>query len=141
MSILSIDPGTKKAGIAIAHYEVRIAFPYTTIRYKSKEEFLIKINKIIKKEKVKKIIIGNPIDLDGRSIKTLNKVYEIIEFLKEKVSIPVILIDERYTTKYVLRSMRNAGIKMEKFRKYRDTCSAVVILQDYLDRIESFKSC
>ena len=63
--LLGIDSGKKNIGLAICDENTAIAIPLTTIK-KNKFEFLIKeINKIIDENRIKGIVIGNPINMDG----------------------------------------------------------------------------
>src|SRR6266404_4505861 len=55
-SYLGIDFGLSKIGVALSFGS--LSEPYKTLRYKTKEELILKLKQIIEKEKVEKIIVG-----------------------------------------------------------------------------------
>lgn len=50
------------------------------------------------------------------------------------MDIPVLLMDERYSTNYAESILTESNMKRRKVRKYKDQLSAVIILQSYLDQ-------
>lgn len=50
------------------------------------------------------------------------------------MDIPVLLMDERYSTNYAESILTENNMKRRKVRKYKDQLSAVIILQSYLDQ-------
>ena len=130
--IIAIDYGLKRIGLAYAETPLFIAHPLATIRNNELFSYLTDYNK---NKTIKKIIIGEPKSLDGKS----TDITEIVHQLKKKLEnnfpkIDVVLYDERFTSKIAMQSMVIGGVKKKERRKKGniDEISAVIILQDYL---------
>ncbi len=120
MSLLALDLGEKRVGIAISTSNI-IAQPLVTL--KVDDNFYPRLKKICLEEKVEKLIIGLPKSLRGKNNLQERKTKRFASFIKKEVGLPMVFVDERYTT------------KMAEERKARDPDqeAAVIILQDYLD--------
>ena len=100
-SILCIDFGKKKIGLAISNKLQRIATPIDTlIRDKN---FYEKIKKIIQEYEVGAILVGLPLNENG----SLNKISQFIvditknmdfNLLDSKINIPIHFWDENYSS-------------------------------------------
>jgi putative Holliday junction resolvase len=121
MSILGIDYGRKKIGLAIA--DGPIAVPYKVIRYQD----IKTLADLIKKEGIKEIVIGIS---EGKMRKEAER---FGRSLKKKFGLPVYFQDETLTTVKAKELALKAGIKRKKRKKLEDAYSATLILQDYLD--------
>ena len=91
------------------------------------------LNEVIKKEKIEKIVIGLPLQLDGVEGKRAASTRRFInDFIEEFGSIEVIYQDERYTTIEAKERLMAYGYKQAKIDQMIDAMSAVIILEDYL---------
>ena len=132
--ILSIDYGQKRTGIAITDEMKIIASGLTTIPSETVIDFL-KI--YFAKEKVEKVIIGEPKQMNGlpsESTAVIDKfiekfVFFFPEMLLEKV-------DERFTSKIAFQTMIDSGLskKQRQNKGLIDEVAATILLQDYLRR-------
>jgi len=125
MQILGIDYGRRKIGIALS--DERLIGGLTVVRYEDEKKALEKIIKIIKKEKVNKIVIGVSEGQIGEESKRFG------EKLGKKVNLPVHFQDETLTPQDAPALSIIAGIKRNKRRALEDASSAALILQNYLD--------
>ena len=129
-----MDYGSKTLGISLSDETKTLASPIETIRYNNVEELFNKLDKYFNTYEIEKIVLGNPLNLDGslsdRSISTLN----FKNNLEEKYKIPVIMEDERYTTVIVNNMLIDNNTRREKRKKVVDKLASTVILQGYLDR-------
>ena len=119
---LGIDWGEKRIGLALADNEIKIAVPYKVVGT------LDKIIQVIEEEKVDKIIIGQPIKMRGDKKDLSDEFNNFIKILKEAVTIPIKLVDERLSSKAA-----DALIGDKKTKAPRDAIAAMLILQSYLD--------
>ncbi len=134
MKVLAIDFGTKYLGLALADMRVNIAFPYKTLKNKGLS-ILDEIEEIIKKEKVKKIVIGLPIGMSGKKTEQTKITDKFINFLKGNLLIPVEIFDERLSTKMV-KSTINYKFRYKYINyEFGHAAAAAIILQNYLDLI------
>ena len=131
--ILAIDYGKKRIGIAISDSKKSIAFPLKTIENK---EIFLYLKEIIQSEKIEAIVLGEPKALNNKE----NILFlEIINFRKKIISLfslPVHLVDERFTSKIASKIILDANIKKMKRRdkSLLDKVSASLILETYLKK-------
>ena len=131
--ILAIDYGKKRIGIAISDSKKSIAFPLKTIENK---EIFLYLKEIIQSEKIEAIVLGEPKALkDKENILFL----EVINFRKKIISLfslPVHLVDERFSSKIASKIILDANIKKMKRRdkSLLDKVSASLILETFLKK-------
>jgi putative Holliday junction resolvase len=132
--ILAIDYGQKRTGIAVTDELQIIASGLTTIPSETLLEFL---KDYFSKEKVIKVLIGEPKQMNGE----LSQSAEIIEafvtrFTTAFPDMTVIRVDERFTSKMAFQTMIDSGLKKKQRQNKAllDEISATIMLQDYLTR-------
>jgi len=136
MRILGFDLGTKTLGISISDETETIATVYKTLRFEENDydSLMTEIKDIIVKEKVSKIVLGLPKNMNNtigdRALTTL----EFKKKLEENMNVEVIMQDERLTTVEATNYMINADISRKKRHKKIDSLAANIILQTYLDK-------
>src|SRR5688500_12533521 len=112
--ILAIDYGLKRTGLAVTDPLQIIANGLTTIESPKLIQFL---KDYFKKEPVEMIIVGEPKnwdDTDTHATPLVNKIVERIK--KEFPTIPVTMVDERFTSKMASRAMIDMGMKKKQRR-------------------------
>jgi len=124
MSILAIDFGEKYIGLAVSDPKNSIALGLATLENKSQTELVHKLSLICQERFVKKIIIGLPKSLSGGDSEQTKKVRKFAEYVKIKLGLPMVLEDERLTSKQAQK------LKASDLHQ----TSARLILQTYLDR-------
>ena len=136
MRILGFDLGTKTLGISISDETETIATVYKTLRFSLNDydSIMEEIKEIIKKEKVSKIVLGLPKNMNNtigdRALTTL----EFKKKLEENMDVEVIMQDERLTTVEATNYMLESDISRKKRHKKIDSLAANIILQTYLDK-------
>lgn len=130
--ILAIDYGGKRTGIAVTDPLQIIATGLTTI---PSHELIPFLKKYIAAEAVEQIIIGLPKNWDESDTHgTPLAEAAIKKVIKEFPSIPVLAVDERYTSKMAKDAMLQMGMKKKDRRDKRivDEIAATIMLQEYL---------
>ena len=133
---LAIDYGKKKTGIAITDSLNIIASPLTTVETSNLNFFL---KKIIDKEQIVKVIVGDPRNLDNTLTDISLDVDTFINNLKKIFQkIEVIRIDERFTSKMAKQAILFSGVnkKRRQDKTLVDQVSATIILQSYLAQLQ-----
>ncbi|MDR2799297.1 MAG: Holliday junction resolvase RuvX [Bifidobacteriaceae bacterium] len=142
MTYLAIDYGKARIGLAIAKEPYILAVPYKTVQ--NSENSGNEIADIIRKEKVKKLIIGKPVSLKGHDEQAVGDTKLWIEkslipaISGQSNSIPeIVFADERLTTanakKKLLDLQTKKGKKSRKNDKeIIDQMAAVEILNSVL---------
>ena len=136
MRYLGLDLGAKKLGVAISDKLGTIASFYDSLKISSEEDMLNKVLEIIEKEKVDKVVIGYPKNMDNSEGFRAEETLEFKKKLEEHFPGEIILEDERLTTKISEDILIKGNMSREKRKKVIDGVSAVVILESYLDRKE-----
>ena len=134
--ILSIDYGSKRTGIAVTDPLQIIASGLTGIHTKDLETFLMDY---FKKEQVELVIIGHPTNWDDSDTHATPLVQAFINrFKKVFPAMPIVKVDERFTSKLAVQSMVQSGMK-KKDRQNKnmvDEIAATIMLQEYLNSIQ-----
>lgn len=119
---LSIDWGATRIGLATGDSETKIAIPFKVV------SDLKEIVSIIKKEEIDEIIIGQPIKMSGEKQNLTEGFNIFLQSLKNKISLPIILVDERLSSKGA-----DALTGTKKTKAKQDAIAAMLILQSYFD--------
>jgi putative Holliday junction resolvase len=137
MRILGIDYGDRRIGVAVSDPLMITTKGLDTISYTTEDDIISKFIKIIDEYKIEKIIIGNPIKLNGQEDIQSEKVKLFANTLKNalKNSIEIILWDERLTSQEAHKFMIHASKKIKTEKKLINELSARIILQSYLDSL------
>lgn len=131
MRILALDVGDRRIGVAICD-ELEISAHSLLTIDRVTQNYLKQIKDIIEEYNVEEIVIGMPVMMNGTMGIQGEKVSKFVEELKQEISIPVKLFDERLSTKFVEKTLIDADMSRGKRKKVIDKLAAVIILQDYL---------
>ena len=134
MKIMSIDYGDARTGIAFCDEREILASSYAVIEEAYAPKLVNKIFAIIKKEKPEKIVIGLPRNMDGSYGFRADKCKELGELLSQVTSVPIDYEDERLTTIIAHDILSSNNVRGKKRKEIVDAVSAVVILQNYIDK-------
>jgi putative Holliday junction resolvase len=135
--LLGIDPGKKRIGVAICDENKIIATPYSTLIKNNFSALLFEINKIIKENNIKGVVIGNPINLDGSSSNSSQSAKDLAINLSKNITIPITMWDERLSSRGAFNLSSDLNVNTSKKISKLDENSAAFILQgaiDYLKR-------
>ena len=139
MRIIGLDYGTKTCGVALSDESKVLASPIETIRYNFLEELLSSLDTYFQKYNIEKIILGNPINLDGSISKRSEETLTFKLLLEERYNKEVILEDERLTSVIVNNMLIDNGTRRENRKKVVDKLAASLILETYLNRSKNGK--
>ena len=135
MKIMGLDYGEARTGVALSDELGMMAHGLETIEHKGNDKKLLeRICEIIKANKVSKIVIGYPLNMNATKGPRVEKTDAFIKKLEKETGLPVEKIDERLTTVAAHKTMTLLGVSAEKKKKIVDTISAEYILQMYLDK-------
>jgi putative holliday junction resolvase len=130
--ILSIDFGMKRIGLALSDPLKIFAYPFKTL--KNDSSFFNELTKLIKDQKIDKVILGIP-DEGNESTNEVRKKIISLKNKIEKLGIEVITMDEGFTSLMAKERVIESVSKKTKRRDkgLLDRHSAAIILQEYLD--------
>ena len=137
MSIMGLDVGQKRIGVAIAASEGLLAIPIDVIERTGEEVDLKAMLALINEWGIDRVVVGLPLSMDGSIGKQAEEVVAFSKALSQRISVPVDTWDERLSTVASERLMRDTGMKSGKRKAHRDAMAAAIILQGYLERARS----
>ena len=133
---LGIDLGKKRVGIALSDNLNMIASPLKTLTYYNKKDLLIQLSKLIFEFDVEIIVLGLPLNMSGADSPQTKKIRDFKSSLSV-LKVPIIYEDERLSSVSAKRSMVTQNIKTGHNKAEIDMRAAAIILQQYLDKINS----
>lgn len=126
--IMALDIGTKRIGIALSDFLHILANGHSCVERNSESADIIK--KIAAENKVEKIIIGVPLNMDGTKGSQAD---DCIDFSKNfQDDFEIIYEDERLTSEQAEENLREKKINFRKNKSLVDIESACIILEQYL---------
>ena len=137
MRCLGLDLGTKTLGISISDKSNLIATFYKVIRWDGEDYNLLlnELDNIIKEKEITTLVLGLPKNMNNSLGFASERSLKFKKALEERYDLEVVLIDERLTTVIVDRAMISGNVRRKDRRQKKDEMAAVVILQNYLDKI------
>ena len=154
-TILALDYGRARIGLAIADAEVRLAKPLTTLERINRNEDMRRLREVAREQGVTQIIVGLPLRLDGSHGEMAEEASRFAERVRKQIGLPVEMIDERLTSWEAERLLEEQGGRLMKpparmasgkdlhpsKRKPKtegkmsvDALAAAVMLKEYLQR-------
>ncbi len=137
MKILGIDYGEKRIGLALSDISNTVARSLKVVKRNATRSWLGEIKAIVDKNKIEKIVIGLPKNMNGSIGGKGKEVLAFVKVLGKVVRVPIVTWDERLTTVSAEKVLRQAELSRKKRKDILDKLSACIILQNYLDSIES----
>ena len=131
--LMGIDPGGKRVGIAISDENKIIAIPYTTLIKNKYSDFVKELIEIVNENKIKGIVIGNPINMDGSSSQSSQSARGLAINLSKDVTENITMWDERLSSQGAFNLSNDLGSNTSKKVNKLDQNSAQFILQGALD--------
>lgn len=131
MKYLGIDYGSKRTGLAVSGGDGRIAVLKETVEEEGQQAVINRIKEIVEEDEIESIVVGLPVNMDSEATEMTETVKRFIAKLRDHVTIPVQITDERLTTEMASKLLR--GVKNEE----RDQVAAQILLQNFLDELAS----
>ena len=132
---LGIDYGDARIGIAATDEFGIMAHPVETISVDGGRS-VQRIAELAALRKVKTLVVGLPLRLDGSEGSAAEKVRKFSKQLSNALPmIPMIFVDESYTTVTASEKLREAGKKARKQKGIIDQAAAVEILNLWMEEI------
>ena len=131
--LIGLDLGSKRIGVSICDEKQLIATPLKTINRNSLHELISELKVIIDENDIKGIVIGNPLNMDGSSGRSVQSVKDTSKKIEENINIPICLWDERLSTVGAFNLSSQLDINVSKREKKIDENAAAFILQGAID--------
>ena len=131
---MSIDYGDVRTGIAISDIRGILASPLCVIKESYQPKLVDKIIELINENKIEKIVIGLPRNMDGSYGYRCDDCKSLGQAISEKINIDIEFEDESLTTVMAHNILSDNNVRGTKRKQTVDAVSAVMILQSYLDK-------
>src|ERR1700719_3817609 len=150
-SILAVDYGRVRIGLAIAEPEALLPRPLLTLERVNRNEDMRRLRELAREHAVRQIVVGLPLRLDGTRGEMAEEATRFAARLRKQLSLPVEMVDERLTSWEAERLLEEqAGRVLNSAKTYArrdlrparasvDAVAAAVILKEYLDRQQATK--
>lgn len=149
-SVLAVDYGRVRMGLALADSETRMPQPLSTLERINRNEDMRRLRELVCEHGVKQIVVGLPLRLDGTHGEMAEEVERFAQRVRKQIGVPVELVDERLTSweaERLMEEIQGRFIREEKLGSHKkpknvqtkmtvDAIAAAVILKEYLDRQE-----
>ncbi|HVS45385.1 MAG TPA: Holliday junction resolvase RuvX [Verrucomicrobiae bacterium] len=134
MSILALDVGSKRIGVAVADPGETYALPVGTIQRTTLRDDLRQIADFVESYGARDLVVGDPITLSGIRGPAAEKMDAFVEKLRTVYSGTIHRVDERLTTAQVTKTLLAADVSRDRRKRVVDKMAAALILESYLAR-------
>ena len=134
VKILGVDFGDARTGLAVSDPTGLLASGAGCITSANLRRTAEAVSEEARTRGVTKIIIGNPVNMNGTEGPRSERVKAFAAHVAELSGIPVELLDERLSTANAHQILNLTDIRGKKRKTVIDEMSARLILQNYLDK-------
>lgn len=134
-TVLAFDFGERRIGIAVGEHLINSANPLTTIDNESNEVRFAAITQLINEWRPKLLVVGLPLSLDGSETEVTQLCKKFARRLNGRFNLPVIMIDERYSSTEASQLLNETGIRGRAQKAMLDQVAAQTILRSYFDSL------
>lgn len=134
---LAVDWGERRIGLAVSDPSGTIASPAGHIvRRAGKRPPIAELIRQAESLEAKGFVLGLPLDESAGETDRSREVRAVAAALGQRTGLPVLLVDERYTTAIALRTVRELGGQTRGRQGDVDALAATVLLQHALRSAE-----
>ncbi len=127
-SLLALDYGQRRIGVAIASLDAKLPSPHTTVDNDSQS--LTKLTQLALDNNCVGIVLGLPRDVKGHETDQTKQVRQFAKQLGDELKLAVYLQDEALTSHKAQQELGAKGLEYNKGSV--DALAAVYILEDFL---------
>jgi putative Holliday junction resolvase len=128
-SVLALDVGSKRVGVAVASLSARLPRPLATLQV-TDDGLLPALEDLVKNEDVGRLVVGLPRGMEGQSTAQTESTLRFSKELQEHFDLPIDMQDEALTSVHAEEELQKRG------KPYKpsdiDALAATYILEDWL---------
>jgi putative Holliday junction resolvase len=136
-TVFGLDFGLRRLGVAIGSTVTGSANPLGTITVRDDGPDWPALERLITEWRPGRLVLGLPYNLDGSEHALKPRIQGFAQDLDRRFGLPVVLVDERLTSREAearLREARASGLRKRRVDKEAvDAMAAAVILERFLD--------
>jgi len=135
-SLLALDFGMRRIGLAVGTPLTGTATPLTTVSARNGEPEWQKLDAAVNEWRPELLVLGLPYNSDHSESAMTARVRKFAEILTQRYQLEVNLIDERYTSaeaETILKLQRQSGVRNKRIRKEDvDSMAAAIIAESWM---------
>jgi putative holliday junction resolvase len=109
MRVLALDYGSARCGCAVSDPTGVLATPLDPVLQPRSKRGLGRLRALVNELEAERVVVGLPLSLSGADTAQTTETREFAAMLGERISVPVELYDERFTTRLAARSPGRAS--------------------------------
>jgi putative pre-16S rRNA nuclease len=137
--LLGLDLGEKTIGLALSDTLLTVATPMETLKRGKFTDDAAIIDEIVREHGVGGLVIGLPLSLEGKEGPAAQSARAFARNVAKRSDIPMALVDERFSTAAVTRTLLEADASRKRRAEVVDKLAAAYILQGALDAMRTSK--
>jgi putative Holliday junction resolvase len=98
VKVMALDFGNARTGVAVSDPTGVIARPLCVVERAASEDGLTELVRLVADEHPEQVVVGHPLTLRGERGQQARITEQFAASLRERLEVPVILFDERFTT-------------------------------------------
>ncbi len=126
MTVMALDVGDRRTGIAVSDPDEQLARPLRTIERAGSSEGIASICQMVDELNVSTVVVGLPLRLDGTRGPQADRAASLADRLQARLDVPVVLHDERFTSTLADRLHGDGGHD-------RDSRAAAHLLSSWME--------
>ena len=123
MKVMALDFGVARTGVAVSDPTGMIARPLCVVERAASANGLAELVRLVQDEHPEQVVVGHPLTLRGERGEQARATENFAAALRERLEVPVLLFDERFTTDLAQQNPSNAP---------EDARAAAHLLSSYL---------
>ncbi|MHB8177391.1 MAG: Holliday junction resolvase RuvX [Vulcanimicrobiaceae bacterium] len=134
MSVLALDVGERRIGVAVSDPARHYALPVGVIDRTNLQADLKEIAAYLQSYDAQELVVGDPVTLRGERGFAAEKIDRFVGRLAEIFHGPIHRVDERLTTAAATKTLIAADVSRSKRKRVVDKLAAALILEAFLAR-------
>jgi putative Holliday junction resolvase len=98
MKVMALDFGAARTGVAVSDPTGLIARPLCVVGHAASENGLDELARLVQDENAEQVVVGHPLTMRGQRGEQARATEQFAAALRERLDVPVVLFDERFTT-------------------------------------------
>lgn len=131
--LLALDVGDRRIGLAVSIPPGSLILPAGYIQRRNRRADIAAILAEANSRDAVAIIVGIPYDAQGRPGEQARKIQSLVRALERAANIPVLTVDESYTSQAAESALRQAQPNTPPSPGAIDSASAVAILRRFIE--------
>lgn len=132
-TLLGLDYGTKRVGVAVSTPEQSIASPLENYTRRNEAEDAAFLQRLAAEYQAVGLVVGLPVHMSGDEGGKAREARAFGEWAAQVCGLPVVFWDERYSSATAELYLQQAEFSRKKQKQRLDKVAAQVMLQAFLD--------